>query len=111
MSLNLEFEGASRLLGRLAAPFLDEVADSMVDAFTPTGRAAASFTAGGLGPAEAGGRPVAAAICLHRSGYLSRFAFRRTRRKNPFSGGRGGTRITLAASGSGVTASAGRTSP
>ena len=34
VSLNLEFEGASRVLGRLAAPFLDEVADSMVDAFT-----------------------------------------------------------------------------
>ena len=34
VSLNLEFEGASRLLGRLAAPFLDELADSMVMAFT-----------------------------------------------------------------------------
>ena len=34
VSLNLEFEGASRLLGRLAAPFLDELADSMVRAFT-----------------------------------------------------------------------------
>jgi ribosome-associated toxin RatA of RatAB toxin-antitoxin module len=34
VSLNLEFEGASRLLGRLAAPFLDEVAESMVMAFT-----------------------------------------------------------------------------
>ena len=34
VSLNLEFEGASRLLGRLAAPFLDELADSMVTAFT-----------------------------------------------------------------------------
>ena len=34
VSLDLEFEGASRLLGRLAAPFLNEVADSMVLAFT-----------------------------------------------------------------------------
>ena len=34
VSLNVEFEGASRLLGRLAAPFLDEVAESMVMAFT-----------------------------------------------------------------------------
>lgn len=34
VSLNIEFEGASRLLGRLAAPFLDEFADSMVMAFT-----------------------------------------------------------------------------
>ncbi len=34
VSLSLEFEGASRLLGRLAAPFLDELADSMVMAFT-----------------------------------------------------------------------------
>jgi len=34
VSLNIEFEGASRLLGRLAAPFLDELADSMVMAFT-----------------------------------------------------------------------------
>ena len=32
--LNIEFEGASRLLGRLAAPFLNEFADSMVVAFT-----------------------------------------------------------------------------
>ncbi len=34
MSLDIEFEGASRLFGRLAAPFLDELADSMVMAFT-----------------------------------------------------------------------------
>jgi len=34
VSLNIEFEGASRLLGRLATPFLDELADSMVMAFT-----------------------------------------------------------------------------
>ena len=34
VSLRVEFEGASRVLGRLAAPFLDEVADSMVKAFT-----------------------------------------------------------------------------
>ena len=34
VSLDIEFEGASRLLGRLAAPFLDELADSMVMAFT-----------------------------------------------------------------------------
>lgn len=34
VSLDVEFEGASRLLGRLAAPFLNEVADSMVLAFT-----------------------------------------------------------------------------
>ena len=34
VSLRLEFEGASRLLGRLAAPFLNELADSMVMAFT-----------------------------------------------------------------------------
>ena len=33
VSLDVEFEGASRILGRLAAPFLDEVADSMVMAF------------------------------------------------------------------------------
>lgn len=33
VSLNLEFEGASRLLGRFAAPFLNELADSMVTAF------------------------------------------------------------------------------
>ena len=34
VSLNVEFEGASRILGRLAAPFLAEFADSMVVAFT-----------------------------------------------------------------------------
>lgn len=33
VSLNIEFEGASRLLGRFAAPFLNEFADSMVTAF------------------------------------------------------------------------------
>ena len=34
VSLDIEFEGAGRILGRLAAPFLNEVADSMVMAFT-----------------------------------------------------------------------------
>ena len=34
VSLNLEFESPSRLLGRLAAPLLGELADSMVTAFT-----------------------------------------------------------------------------
>lgn len=34
VSLNLEFEGASRILGRLSGSFLDELVDSMVMAFT-----------------------------------------------------------------------------
>ena len=38
VSLNLEFEGASRVLGRFAAPFLNELADSMVNAFIQQAR-------------------------------------------------------------------------
>ena len=38
VSLDIEFEGASRLLGRLASPFLNELADSMVNAFIQRAR-------------------------------------------------------------------------
>ena len=38
VSLRLEFEGASRLLGRFAAPFLNDLADSMVTAFVERAR-------------------------------------------------------------------------
>ncbi|MCY4454563.1 MAG: type II toxin-antitoxin system RatA family toxin [Immundisolibacterales bacterium] len=47
VSLNLEFDGASRFLGRFAAPFLNELADSMVTAFVRrAGRATRSPRAG-----------------------------------------------------------------
>ena len=38
VSLRLEFEGASRLFGRFAAPFLNDLADSMVSAFVERAR-------------------------------------------------------------------------
>ena len=38
VSLEIEFAGASRLLGLVAAPFLNELADSMVNAFVERGR-------------------------------------------------------------------------
>ena len=38
VSLDIEFEGASRLLGRVAAPFLNDIADSMVNAFIQRAR-------------------------------------------------------------------------